>query len=202
MDTRIYGYARVSSKEQNADRQIEALRAFGISEENIFTDKSSGKDMERETYKALRNVILRSGDTLVVKELDRLSRNKTDIKNELEYYSSRGIRVKILDIPTTLTDFPDEQSWVLDMVNAILIEVLSCIAQAEREKIRQRQKDGIIETRRRNKKFGRPRAEKPPNWAEVTERIKTGEISAVEGIRLLGIKRCTYYILKKRESEE
>lgn len=161
MDTRIYGYARVSSKEQNADRQIEALRAFGISEENIFTDKSSGKDMERETYKALRNVILRSGDTLVVKELDRLSRNKTDIKNELEYYSSRGIRVKILDIPTTLTDFPDEQSWVLDMVNAILIEVLSCIAQAEREKIRQRQKEGIIEARRRNKKFGRPRAETP-----------------------------------------
>lgn len=110
--------------------------------------------------------------------------------------------MKILDIPTTLIDFPDEQSWVLDMVNAILIEVLSCIAQAEREKIRQRQKEGIIEARRRNKKFGRPRVEKPLNWAEVTARIQSGEISAVEGIRLLGIKRCTYYILKKRESEE
>lgn len=138
MEARVYGYVRVSTKEQNADRQYEALRKYGVPEDNILTDKCSGKDTEREAYKALRNVILRRGDTLVVKEIDRLSRSKADIRNELEYFREKGIRVKILDIPTTLTDFPDDQMWVLDMVNNILIEVLGSIAEAERLKIRQR----------------------------------------------------------------
>ncbi len=132
MDNRIYGYARVSSREQNEDRQIEALKNFGVSTENIIVDKCSGKDTEREGYQYLKCQILRSGDTLVIKELDRLSRNKNDIKHKLEYFTSNGVRVKILDIPTTLNDFPAEQMWVMDMINAILIEVLGSIAENER----------------------------------------------------------------------
>ena len=113
MDNRIYGYARVSSREQNEDRQIEALISFGVSKDNIIIDKCSGKDTDREGYQYLKRQILRSGDTLVIKELDRLSRNKNDIKHELEYFKEAGVRVKILDIPTTLTDFPAEQNlWL------------------------------------------------------------------------------------------
>ena len=134
MDNRIYGYARVSTREQNEDRQIEALTRFGVLEQNIIVDKASGKDTEREGYQYLKRQILRKGDTLVIKELDRLSRNKADIKRELEEFKAMGVRVKILDIPTTLTDFPPEQAWVLEMINAILIEVLGAIAENERNK--------------------------------------------------------------------
>jgi len=111
MENRVYGYARVSSREQNEDRQIEALIRFGVPEPNIIIDKASGKDTERVGYQYLKRQILRKGDTLVIKELDRLSRNKSDIKRELEHFKDMGVRVKILDIPTTLTEFPDEQMW-------------------------------------------------------------------------------------------
>ena len=143
MDSRIYGYARVSSREQNGDRQYEALIKFGVPPENIIIDKCSGKDTEREGYQYLKRQILRTGDTLVIKELDRLSRNKADIKRELEEFTDKGIRVKILDIPTALTDFPEDQAWVMDMINSILIEVLGSIAENERNKIRSRQREGI-----------------------------------------------------------
>ena len=139
MDSRIYGYVRVSSREQNEDRQFEALTRFGVPPESIIIDKCSGKDTEREGYQYLKRQILRAGDTLVIKELDRLSRNKADIKRELEEFKAKGIRVKILDIPTTLTDFPKEQMWVMDMINSILIEVLGAIAENERNKIRSQQ---------------------------------------------------------------
>ena len=201
MDQRICGYARVSSRDQNADRQIEALKAFGVSERNIYTDKSSGKDTERKAYKALKDAVLRSGDTLVVKELDRLSRNKTDIKRELEYFRSKGIRVKILDIPTTLTDFPDEQSWIMDMVNTVLIEVIASIAEAERMKIRQRQLEGIEQARKKNVKFGRPRAKKPDEWDECRAKVKSGEIKAVDAMKRMKLKRGTYYKMIKLEKE-
>ena len=121
MDNRIYGYARVSTREQNEDRQIEALKRFGVPEQQIIMDKASGKDTEREGYLYLKRQILRRGDTLVIKELDRLSRNKSDIKRELEHFKEMGVRVKILDLPTTLTDFPSEQLWVQEMINSILI---------------------------------------------------------------------------------
>ena len=121
MENRVYGYARVSSREQNEGRQIAALIAFGIPQPNIIIDKASGKDTDRIGYQYLKQQILRRGDTLVVKELDRLSRNKSDIKQELEQFKERGIRVKILDLPTTLMDFPPEQAWLQEMLNNILI---------------------------------------------------------------------------------
>ena len=106
MDNRTFGYARVSSREQHEDRQLEALTNYGVNRDNIIVDKCSGKDTEREGYQYLKKQMLRNGDTLVIKELDRLSRSKSDIKQELEFFKCNGIHVKILDIPTTLTDFP------------------------------------------------------------------------------------------------
>ena len=143
MDSRTYYYARVSSKEQNLDRQIAAFKALGAADREIITDKESGKDLERVGYQALKNAMLRRGDTLVVKSLDRLSRNKADIHNELRYFKENGIRLKVIDLPTTMMDLPEGQEWVFDMVNNILIEVLGTIAEQERETIRKRQAEGI-----------------------------------------------------------
>ena len=193
MDNRIYGYARVSSREQNTDRQLEALTKFGGPEQNIIIDKASGKDTEREGYLYLKRQILRRGDTLVIKELDRLSRSKADIKRELEQFKDMGVRVKILDLPTTLTDFPPEQLWVQDMINSILIEVLGSIAEAERLKIRTRQREGIDAAKRKNVRFGRPPAPLPENWRAVMAAVKRGEMRPVDAMRELGISRSTFY---------
>ena len=195
MDNRIYGYARVSTREQNEDRQLKALTKFGVPEQNIIIDKASGKDTEREGFQYLKRQILRKGDTLVIKELDRLSRSKADIKRELEEFKDMGVRVKILDIPTTLTDFQPEQAWVLEMINAILIEVLGAIAENERYKIRARQREGIAAAKRKNIKFGRPSKPLPDNWHDVLAEVYCGNKKPVEAIRELGISRSCYYRL-------
>lgn len=189
MENRTYGYARVSTREQNTDRQIEALMKFGVPEQQIIIDRASGKDTEREGYQYLKRQILRSGDTLIIKELDRLSRNKADIKRELETFKEMCVRVKILDIPTTLTDFPENQAWVQEMVTAILIEVLGSIAENERMKIRARQREGIEAAKRRNVRFGRPPKPLPENWREVMAAVKRGEMRPVDAMRELGISR-------------
>jgi DNA invertase Pin-like site-specific DNA recombinase len=198
MDIRIYGYARVSSREQNEDRQIEALTRFGVPAANIIIDKRSGKDTEREGYQYLKRQVLRRGDTLVIKELDRLSRNKADIKRELEEFKDNGIRVKILDIPTTLTDFPPDQMWVMDMINSILIEVLGSMAENERNKIRSRQREGIDAAHKKNVKFGRPVQPKPDNWDSVMLRVRSGSLRPVDAMKELGINHSRYYYLCKR----
>lgn len=198
MENRIYGYARVSTREQNEGRQIEALTRFGVPESNIIIDKASGKDTEREGYLYLKRQILRSGDTLVIKELDRLSRSKTDVKRELESFKEMGVRVKILDLPTTLTDFPPEQLWVQDMINSILIEVLGSIAENERVKIRARQREGIEAAKRKNVRFGRPPAPLPENWREIMAAVKRGEMRPVDAIRALGVSRSSFYRLYNR----
>ena len=196
MEHRIYGYARVSTREQNTDRQVEALIRFGVPEQNIIIDKASGKDTEREGYQYLKRQILRRGDTLVIKELDRLSRNKTDIKKELEHFKDMGVRVKILDIPTTLIDFPPEQLWVQDMINSILIEVLGSIAENERNKIRARQQEGIVAAKRRNVRFGRPAVPLPENWREVMTAVQRGEMRPVDAMRALGVSHSTFYRIR------
>lgn len=110
---KTYGYARVSTKEQNLGRQLKALLDAGVDERDIITDKISGTDLEREGYQTLKNHLLRDGDTLIIKSLDRLSRNKVHIKEELEYFRSHHIRVKVLDIPTTLVEAPRDRSGSL-----------------------------------------------------------------------------------------
>lgn len=198
MENRIYGYARVSSREQNEDRQIDSLKAFGVANENIIVDKCSGKDTQRNSYQYLKRQILRSGDTLVIKELDRLSRNKSDIKHELEYFKEHNIHIIILDIPTTLTDFPEEQIWVMDMINSILIEVLGSIAENERLKIKRRQKEGIESAKKRKVRFGRPEIPKPENWDFVISEVKSGQLRPVDAMRSLGLSHSQYYYMRKK----
>lgn len=190
---KTYYYARVSSKGQNLDRQIDAFLSMGADERDIIADKESGKDTERVGYQALKNTILREGDTLVIKSLDRLSRKKVDIYNELQFLKEKGIRVKVIDLPTTMIDFPAGQEWVLEMVNNILIEVLGTIAEQERVTTLQRQKEGIEAAKKRGKHLGRPQISTPDNWDETIALWQTGEITANEAMRRTGVKRTTFY---------
>ena len=152
---KTFGYARVSSTEQNLNRQLDALIAFGIPERDIITDKESGETLERAGYQGLKTM-LRSGDTLVVTSLDRLSRNKTHMLKELNYFKKHNIRLIVLDLPTTTVNLPEEQKWILDMVNNILIEVLASMAEQERKNIKKRQEEGIRAAKERGINFGRP----------------------------------------------
>ena len=195
---KIYGYARVSTREQNLDRQLKALADFGVEERDIVTDKESGKALEREGYQMLKNHLLREGDTLVVMSLDRLSRNKSHIKSELEYFKEHHIRVKILDIPTTLIELPEEQDWIFDMINNILIEVLASIAEQERVRTLQRQAQGIAAAKEKGKHLGRPRASYPENWHEVYLEWTNGKITAKAAMNMLSLKRSTFYALVKQ----
>lgn len=195
MESRTYYYARVSSKEQNLDRQISAFMALGANEREIITDKESGKSLNRAGYLALKNTILRKGDTLVVKSLDRLSRNKADIKNELQYFKENNIRVKVIDLPTTMMDLPQGQEWVFEMVNNILIEVLGTIAQQERETTHQRQAEGIKAAKEKGKKLGRPALTFPENWNEIYNSWKLGEITAKVAMEKTNTKRTSFYKL-------
>lgn len=193
MNNKTYGYARVSTKEQNLDRQLIALSEQGIDERDIIVDKESGKDFDRQGYQSLKSTMLRPGDTLVVKSLDRLSRNKHDIKNELEYFKERHIRLKVLDLPTTLMELPEDQAWVFDMVNNILIEVLGTIAEQERTTIKQRQAEGIAAAKSRGVSFGRPQMSKPSNWDDVIADLREGKITATQAMKLTNTKRTTFY---------
>ena len=195
METRTYYYARVSSKEQNLDRQIEAFKALGADERDIITDKESGKDLNRTGYTALKNAMLRKGDTLIVKSLDRLSRNKTDIKNELQFFKDNGIRLKVIDLPTTMMDLPQGQEWVFEMVNNILIEVLGTIAEQERKTIKSRQAEGIEAAKKNGKKLGRPALTYPDNWKKVYADWKDGKITAKVAMELTDTKRTSFYKL-------
>lgn len=197
MDSRTYYYARVSSKEQNLDRQLAAFASLGASEREIITDKESGKDLNRSGYTALKTAMLRSGDTLVIKSLDRLSRNKADIKNELQYFKDQGIRLKVIDLPTTMMELPEGQAWVFDMVNNILIEVLGTIAEQERMTIRQRQQEGIAAAKAKGKHLGRPGLVVPENWREIYSAWRNGEITAKIAMERTGLKRTSFYKLVK-----
>ena len=197
MEHRTYYYARVSSRDQHLDRQLNAFYSLGAQERDIISDKESGKDLNRTGYMALKTTILRRGDTLVVKSLDRLSRNKRDIKHELEFFKENGIRLKVIDLPTTMMELPEGQEWIFEMVNNILIEVLGTIAEQERASIHQRQSEGIAAAKAKGKKFGRPSVLFPDNWQQVIEAWRQGAITAKEAMEQTGIKRSTFYKLVK-----
>ncbi len=203
----IYGYHRTSTTEQHLDRGIKEITDFckhhNYKLEKIYTDQQTGKNFNRPRYIVLRDDILRSGDTLIITEVDRLGRNKKDTVEELRLLSNRNIRVMILEIPTTLQDVSKMDNgmakMILETVNHMLIELYAAMAQAEVEKKEKRQKEGIEAKKLRGdwSDYGRPRIEKPANWDSVIEKWKGGEISAVEAMRLTGIKKSSFYKLLK-----
>lgn len=187
-----FAYIRVSSLQQNLDRQYEAVKGYVTDEKYIYSDKASGKDMEREGFQNMLKA-MRNGDTLYVKSIDRLGRNKQQIKDYLEYFKKEGIRVKIIDLPTTMQDVPAGQEWVIDMINNIIIEVYTSMAEQERENIKQRQAEGIAVAKTKGKHLGRPVMELPKEWAMMYKKWKAGKITAVAFMDVIEMKKATFY---------
>ena len=206
-NSRTFYYARVSSKDQNLARQMEVFYQMGATDRDIIIDKESGKDLNRPGYTALKTTMLRRGDTLVVKSLDRLSRSKADIKKELEFFKAAGIRLKVLDLPTTMMEVPEGQEWIFDMVNNIIIEVLGTIAEQERKTIRSRQAEGIEAepvnehgkkySTKTGREHGRPSVKQPANWNQVIALWRAGSITATEAMARTGMKKTSFYKLVK-----
>ena len=201
MTNKVFGYGRVSSQDQNEERQIDALLKAGVDERDIFIDKKSGKDFDREQYKAMVGR-LREGDLVIILSLDRLGRNYTEIQKEWQYITQEiKADIKILDMPlldtSTSTDNLDRR-FIADLV----LQILSYTAEKERENIRKRQREGIALMKevdgqkislRTGRPTGRPRAVKPDNWNEVYTRWVNKEITAVKAMEILGLKPNTFY---------
>lgn len=189
-----YFYCRVSTKEQNLDRQLgEAAR---YSPDAIFCDKASGKDFSRPEYERMKEM-LKSGDEVYVKELDRLGRNKDGIKDEIRWFQEHKVLFRCLDIPTTLIDYGD-QTWVLEMVTNILIEVLGSVAEQERVKIKKRQREGIdampvVSGKKVSKKTGRFTGRPEKCDSEKILELKRRGWTVEECCKELGISRATWY---------
>ena len=187
----MYGYARVSSKDQSLDRQLDAFNAFGVPVKAVFSDKASGKDFERPEYRRLVG-LLAEGDVLVVKSIDRLGRNYEEILEEWRVITKeRKAAIVVLDMP--LLDTRQASGDVTStLISDIVLQLLSYVAQIEREKIRQRQAEGIASARARGVRFGRPRLPVPDGFRFTLVRWERGEISCRAAAAELGVSRATF----------
>ena len=185
-----YGYARVSTKEQNEQRQIVALEAFGLDRTQIFTDKQSGKDFARTNYRRLVRR-LKEGDTLVVKSIDRLGRNYEEILEQWRIITKdKGAAIVVLDMP--LLDTRRSRDLTGTLIADIVLQLLSYVAQTEREFIRQRQAEGIAAAKAQGIRFGRPPLAQPKEFPDVQQAWLKKEISAREAARRLGVTHKTF----------
>lgn len=195
--SKTVAYVRVSSKDQNLDRQLSALKELGIEDKYIYQDKQSGKDFERIGYQYMKKS-LEAGDTLVIKELDRIGRNQQELKKEWEYFRDNEINVRVLDLPALNINYDDENiKPLVKMINNIIFEVMSWKAQNERETIKRRQAEGIKEAKANKIKFGRPSIELPDNFVEVYKQWKDGKITATKAMELTELKRTKFYEIVK-----
>lgn len=196
MKNKIFGYVRVSSKEQNEDRQLIAFKDFGIDERDIYIDKQSGKDFNREQYNVLKH-ILRENDVLVIKSIDRLGRNYNMIIDEWKDIT-KNIKADIVVLDMPLLDTRNNKDLLGTFISDLILQILSYVAEQERTFIRQRQKEGIAAAKNNNVKFGRPKIEKPQNFDIVVNKWKNKEIKTKEAIEILGLKPNTFYNLVKQ----
>lgn len=199
-----YGYARVSTKDQHLERQLTAIKKYapGISDNNIFVDKKTGKDFEREQYQAMKVILEHlskassSSDSieLIIEEMDRLGRNATGIKKELLWFKEHNIIVRILEIPTTLLDVDQNNKWVTELINSLLIEVYSAIAEQELEKREKRQAEGIAEANKKGVYKGRKPIEVNESmFKQIYAKWKASEITARQAMKELDLKPNTFY---------
>lgn len=191
MNNKIFGYARVSSKEQNEDRQINAFKDYNIDERDIYVDKQSGKDFNREQYNILKH-ILRENDILVIKSIDRLGRNYNMIINEWKDIT-KNIKADIIVIDMPLLDTTKNKDLLGTFISDLILQILSYVAEQERTFIKQRQKEGIASAKRNNVKFGRPKIEKPKDFDIIINKWKNKEIKSKEAMELLNLKPNTFY---------
>ena len=186
----IYGYIRVSTREQNEDRQLIALREMSVPEKNIFMDKQSGKDFNRPQYKKLVKK-LKPGDLLYIKSIDRLGRNYEEIQNQWRLLTKeKGIDIVVLDMP--LLDTRRGKDLMGTFLSDIVLQVLSFVAENERSNIRQRQAEGIAAAKAKGIRFGRPPLPLPENFHENYQRWKSGEITCTTAAKACGLPLSTF----------
>lgn len=185
-----YGYASVSTKEQNEERQLIALREFGLESSAIFLDKQSGADFARTGWRRMLRK-LKSGDTLIVKSIDRLGRNYEEILEQWRIITKeKGASIVVLDMP--LLNTRQSRDLTGTLIADIVLQLLSYVAQTEREFIRRRQAEGIAAAKLRGVRFGRPVREKPENFAEIREKWARGELSARAAGQALAVSHSTF----------
>ena len=185
-----YGYARVSTKEQNELRQLIALREFGLTDRAIFVDKQSGKDFDRRSYQRLLRK-LKDGDTLVIKSIDRLGRNYEEILEQWRIITKeKSAAIVVLDMP--LLDTRRNRDLTGTLIADIVLQLLSYVAQTEREFTRQRQAEGISAAKARGVQFGRPRKERPENFDELKSLWVSGRLSARVAATRMGVSHQTF----------
>lgn len=199
----MYGYARVSTIDQNLDRQLTQLREYIKDDRYIITDKASGKDFNRKGYNALVGTettapLLHENDLLIICSLDRLGRNYTEIKQQWEYITNTlKANIKVLDMPlldTSTTANNLDGRFIADLV----LQILSYTAEKERENIKKRQRQGIDTAKANGKHLGRPQAQYPENWEPIYNNWKSGAITATAAMEQLEMKRTTFYKLVKQ----
>lgn len=195
MSSRIFGYARVSSKDQNEEKQLKAFKEYGIDDRDIYIDKKSGKDFEREQYQLIKN-ILREDDLLVIQSIDRLGRNYEMIVNEWKDIT-KNIKADIVVLDMPLLDTRQKKDLLGTFINDLVLGLLSYVAQTERENIKIRQRQGIDIALSNGVKFGRPKIDKPDNFDEVINDWKNKKITAREAMTLLNLKPNTFYNMVK-----
>ena len=194
-NTKTFAYCRVSSTDQNEDRQVEAMLELGINERDIFVDKCSGKDFDRPQYKALK-LQLREGDVLVIKSIDRLGRNYKQICEEWrEIVRDIKANIKVVDMPildTTRTD-----GLIGEVISDIVVQLLGYVAEQERAFIKQRQAEGIKLAKEKGKRLGKPPIQYPDNWQDIYQIWKSGSITAREAMKRVNLKPTSFYKLAK-----
>ncbi|MCM3654097.1 recombinase family protein [Metabacillus litoralis] len=200
MDVRKLGYIRVSSKDQNEGRQLEAIQKLGVDERDIFLDKQSGKDFNRVQYQLMKRVI-RKGDILYIHSLDRFGRNKEEILQEWNDIT-KNIQADIVVIDMPLLDTTQFKDSLGTFIADLVLQILSWMAEEERDRIRKRQREGIDVALKNGTVFGRPKAQVTEEFKEVYDRWKLGEITAVKAMEELDIKKTTFYKLVKEHEKD
>ena len=203
------GYHRTSTKEQHLDRGLAEIKAYceqnNIPLKKIYTDQQTGKNFDRPRYTVMKEDVLEAGDVLIITELDRLGRSKKDTMKEIQHYRDNGIRLMVLELPTTLMDLSKMdnslQAMMLETINNMMLELYASMAQAEIEKKEKRQREGLEAKKKRGEweDYGRPSIEKPDNWDIVIAQWKEKEITAVEAMKRLGLKKTSFYKLVKAD---
>ncbi|MCQ5131150.1 recombinase family protein [Butyricicoccus faecihominis] len=193
MQHKTFYYARVSDDEKNLDVQLEAFRQLGAQEYEIFIDQESERNTDQNSYQLLKNAALRDGDTLIIQSLDRLSRCKADIKQELQWLKESGIRLKVVDMPTTMIELSEDQQWAVELMNNLLIEAFDSTVVHEYAEHRQRQREGIDAAKAKGVRFGRPPLEKEEEFYKLKKRWLSKEISTREAARILGVSHQTFW---------
>ena len=192
---KTFGYCRVSSQEQNEDRQLESMLNLGINERDIFIDKCSGKNFDRPQYNALK-LQLREGDILVIKSIDRLGRNYKQICEEWRNITKDiKANIKVIDMP--ILDTTKKDGLISEVISDIVLQLLSYVAEQERAFIKQRQAEGIKIAKEKGKHLGKPPIQYPDNWSDVYKIWKQGEITAREAMKRTNLKPTSFYKLAK-----